>query len=356
MESNYCSHCYRTLPLSYFVPDTKNNDKVFLTCINCRAQSKQYYKEKITEKRTETPIIETCASEIVRTMGLRNESLAYTQQNSMGGGDSLDGGLGEENNGTTRAQRPAANANDRSDANRRSNTNGRSNANVPSFPPDTTDRIPSCLEEEFPRYATATENFPPEISKENLRRCYNEYQERIDWCADRSPCGICGGSFQSDSVHFYSQERLLELENVHELDCCAVREDGAYICHACGHGLELKGRKSVPKFSGANWVNKSLCQHRPTVFDELTLIERQVIARCHLVGYVVRLSRDTKAEISYSGSRGHIVAFKQDPSELLSILPSPDLRLSIEVPVHLTEYSPVLRMISYTSILSLNVT
>ena len=225
-------------------------------------------------------------------MDLRNERLAYTQQNSKEGSDSI-GGVREGSNDMTQDRQPAA------------------NANVRSFPPDTTDRIPSCLEEEFPRYATATGNFPPEINKENIHQCYNEYQQRIDWCDDRSPCGICGGSFWSN-----------------ELDCCAVREDGAYICNACGHDLELKRRMSIPKFSGANWVNKSLCQHRPTVFDELTLVERQVIARCHLVGYIVRLSRDTKAEISYSGSRGHIVAFKQDPSELLSILPSPDLRLS----------------------------
>ena len=260
MESKYCHRCNKAFPLSLFVPDTNNNDKIYLTCINCRTQIKQYRKENRTEipivetpiietpiidtPIIETPIIETCASGIVRSMALRNERLACTQQNSS---DSLDSGVREESNGTTRAQRPAANA------------NGRSNANDPSFPPDTIDRITSCLEEEFTRYATATENFPPKITKENNRQCYNEYQQRIDWCADRSPCGICGSCFQSDSVHFYSHESLLELENEHELDCCAVREDGAYICHTCGHDLELKRRKSVPKFSGANWVNKSLC-------------------------------------------------------------------------------------------------
>jgi hypothetical protein len=83
---------------------------------------------------------------------LNNERLAYIQQNSEEGRYSRDGGVREGSNGTTRARRPPATANDR------------------SFPPDTIDRIFSCLEEEFPRYATATENFP---------------------CADRSPCGIC---------------------------------------------------------------------------------------------------------------------------------------------------------------------
>ncbi|KAN0073283.1 hypothetical protein V8E54_008503 [Elaphomyces granulatus] len=82
-----------------------------------------------------------------------------------------------------------------------------STANDRTFSPDTPDLIPSCLEEEFPRYATATEKFPPEITKENIRQRYNDYQRRIDWCADRSPCGICGGSFQSDSVTLYSSYR-----------------------------------------------------------------------------------------------------------------------------------------------------
>lgn len=64
-------------------------------------------------------------------------------------------------------------------------------------------------------------------------------------------------------------------------------------------------------------LGSQITQHRPSVFD-LTLVERQVIARSHFVGYVVRLSAGTNADISYHGARGHIVAFKQDPSELLN--------------------------------------
>ncbi|KAN0069341.1 hypothetical protein V8E54_012356 [Elaphomyces granulatus] len=135
-------------------------------------------------------------------LAIRNERLAYVQEN-------IDEDERSRHDGTTRARRPAA------------------AAHVRTFPPDTTDRIPSCLEEEFPRFATATENFPPEITKDNIRQRYNDYQSHIDWCADRSPCSICGGSFQgSDSVSLYSQQRLIDLENRHELDSCAVRDDG----------------------------------------------------------------------------------------------------------------------------------
>jgi hypothetical protein len=117
-----------------------------------------------------------------------------------------------------------------------------------SHPIHTPDLIPSCLEEEFPRYATATEKFPPEITKKDIRQRYNDYQRRIDWCADRSPCGICGSSFHS--VTLYSHTKLVELQNQYELDSCAVHDDGVYLCNTCGHDLELNGRKSVPNSLG----------------------------------------------------------------------------------------------------------
>src|ERR1700735_1133195 len=78
MESKNCPCCYKTYPLSFFVPDTGNNNKVFSTCINCRTRSRQYRNES----RTETPNSETCASGIVRTMDLRNKRLAYNDRSS----------------------------------------------------------------------------------------------------------------------------------------------------------------------------------------------------------------------------------------------------------------------------------
>ena len=228
-------------------------------------------------------------------LAIRNERLAYVQENIDEDERSRHDGMGEGGGGTTRARRPAA------------------AAHVRPFPPDTTDRIPSCLEEEFPRFASATEQFPPEITKENLRQRSNDYQSHIDWCADRSPCGICGGSFQSDSISLYSQQELMELGNQHELDSCAVHDDGVTLCDTCGHDLKANGRLSVPKFSGANWVNKTLCQHRPSVFDDLTLVERQVIARCHLVGYIIRLSAGTSADISYRGLEATLLPLNKTP-------------------------------------------
>ena len=72
--------------------------------------------------------------------------------------------MGEEGSRTTRARRPAAAAHDR------------------TFSPVES----TCLEEEFPRFAAAIEKFPSEISKDNIRQCYNDYQRHIDWFVARA--------------------------------------------------------------------------------------------------------------------------------------------------------------------------
>ena len=186
---------------------------------------------------------------------------------------------------------------------------------------ESTTRIPSCLEEEYPKFARATQEFPPSISPDNLRKRYNDYQQHVNWCADRSPCGICGGSFQSDSVKEYTFDDLNRRGNIHEFDLCAVRDSTVGVCSTCIKG----GVSSKLKFSGENWVNTTLCQDMPAVLADLTIVEKNVIARSHLIGYIIRLSTTSKAGVSYRGARGHIIAFKQDPTLLLKILPSPEV-------------------------------
>jgi hypothetical protein len=229
MDSKYCSGCVRNLPLSSFLASDGLGGRVFATCISCRNKNKKYYqranntssggkigksesrvqkevderavrarRDNETWTRTEAAEAEKRTARVQEEQGrarreaekvarreartadlaIRNERLAYVQQNADDDGGSRNDGM-EEGSRPTRARRPAAAAHGR------------------TFSPDTAGRIPSCLEEEFPRFATATENFPPEITKDNIRQRYNDYQRHIDWCANRSPCGICGGSFQS---------------------------------------------------------------------------------------------------------------------------------------------------------------
>jgi hypothetical protein len=66
----------------------------------------------------------------------------------------------------------------------------------------------------------------------------------------------------------------------------------------------------------------------PAVLADPTIVERKVIARSHSIGYIIRLSTTSKAGIGYRGARGHVVGFKQDPTLLLKILPSPEVASS----------------------------
>ena len=63
------------------------------------------------------------------------------------------------------------------------------------------------------------------------------------------------------------------------------------------------------------------------MFDELTLVERFLIARAYLIGYIIRFSKGSKTGISYRGARGYIIAFKQDLSKLFTILLSSELNI-----------------------------
>jgi hypothetical protein len=56
------------------------------------------------------------------------------------------------------------------------------------------------------------------------------------------------------------------------------------------------------------------------------MLEEKLLARAHVAGCVLR-PVSYKAGLNYRVSHGHVVAFKQDPSALLSILPSKELQL-----------------------------
>jgi hypothetical protein len=125
------------------------------------------------------------------------------------------------------------------------------------------------------------------------------------------------------SVKRYTFEDLQRRGNIHRFDRCAVKDSTVGVCSAC-----MKGRvSSTLKFSGKNWVNTALCQDMPAVLADLTIVERNVVARSHLIGYIIRLSMTLKVGFSCRGARGHIVAFKQDPILLLKILPSPEITI-----------------------------
>ena len=193
--------------------------------------------------------------------------------------------------------------------------------------------IASHLGAEFSMFTDASATFPPEVTPEIQRGCLNDYLQDINNAADRGSCGCCGAMIQSAKL-----ERILFADpilagNKHEFDICAIefhpiRETekvAVDLCSGCLRSIRSSGTDSVPKFSATNDINTTLCQHYPECLKDLTLIEQFFISRAQLIGYVLRISQKGKPGISYRSAAGHIMAFKQDPSNLLSILPSAEL-------------------------------
>ncbi|PVH67296.1 hypothetical protein DL98DRAFT_443997, partial [Cadophora sp. DSE1049] len=106
-------------------------------------------------------------------------------------------------------------------------------------------------------------------------------------------------------------------------DCCAVKDDTVSLCATCSSAI---AKRAIPPLSAGNFVNCLFCQDYPDVLKNLNTVEEAFIARAHVVGIFLKLTSGAKSGISYRGSRGHSVAVRQDPSELLKILPAARLR------------------------------
>ena len=333
--SSIVRSCLRKLPHSSFRAEAPIG-KVFATCISCRSRHREANERKRQQKREEKKQQQRQKQEekeqqkqVEREQRQKGKKEQQEQRKQL---EMEEKKQREQQQQVERERQRAASIEQHQRMEEHQETlhglsgpsRKRKRAAVPNparhFNESTT-RIPSCLEEEYPKFARATRDFPPSISPDNLRKRYNDYQQHVNWCADRSPCGICGGSFQSDSVKRYTFDDLNRRGNIHEFDLCAVRDSTVGVCSTCMKG----GVSSKLKFSGENWVNTTLCQDMPAVLANLTIVEKNVIARSHLIGYIIRLSTTSKAGVSYRGARGHIIAFKQDPTLLLKILPSPEV-------------------------------
>jgi hypothetical protein len=73
-------------------------------------------------------------------------------------------------------------------------------------------------------------------------------------------------------------------------------------------------------------VNRLFCQDYPAALRDLNTVEERFIARAHVIGAFLKLTSGAQKGTSYRGARGHYVAVKQDPSNILSILPTKRLQ------------------------------
>jgi hypothetical protein len=183
--------------------------------------------------------------------------------------------------------------------------------------------VPSFLEAEYLYMRQASTNFPEEITPSIQMSCMKDYQRAISEASRRLPCGLCGGLFQErEVVNLSCQEtNLLHFceKTKSEPDCCAVKDNIVSVCKSCRSAVQ---KRAIPPLSAGNFVNCLFCQDYPPVLKNLNTVEEAFIARAHVIGMFLKLTSGAKRGISYRGSRGHCVAVRQDPSELLKILPA----------------------------------
>ncbi|KAH9203140.1 hypothetical protein DL95DRAFT_419284, partial [Leptodontidium sp. 2 PMI_412] len=187
--------------------------------------------------------------------------------------------------------------------------------------------LPSFLDEEYQYMKQASADFPEEITSDIQMRCMKDYQRAISDASRRLPCGICGGLFQEDemvSIDLQAGDLRYFLQRTKTApDCCAVKDDIVSLCTTCNSAI---AKRAIPPLSAGNFVNCLFCQDYPEALKNLNTVEEAFIARAHVIGIFLKLTSGAKGGVSYRGSRGHSVAVRQDPSELLKILPTARLR------------------------------
>jgi hypothetical protein len=183
--------------------------------------------------------------------------------------------------------------------------------------------VPSFLEEEYHYMKQASATFPEAITPSIQMSCIKDYQKSILEASRRLPCGLCGGLFQEEEVVNLSLQdaNLLHFfeKTTSKPDCCAVKGNIVSLCKSCSSAV---AKRSIPPLSAGNFVNCLFCQDYPSVLKNLNTVEEAFIARAHVIGMFLKLTSGARRGLSYRGSRGHCVAVRQDPSELLKILPA----------------------------------
>ncbi|KAH7378937.1 hypothetical protein BKA64DRAFT_765884 [Cadophora sp. MPI-SDFR-AT-0126] len=213
--------------------------------------------------------------------------------------------------------------------------------------------IPSFLRQEFEYMGRVSSTFPEVITPSIQMSCMKSYQRATAHASVRLPCGICGGLFQEDCTTSMSleDEHLLHYLQASQTspDSCAVTDNRLSVCQTCDSCI---AKRKIPPWSAGNFVNRLFRQDYPAALRDLNTVEECFIARAHVIGAFLKLTSGAHKGIGYRGARGHYVAVKQDPSNILTILPTKRLQDHTTISAGLTSCSGILFANSVINFLS----
>jgi hypothetical protein len=78
--------------------------------------------------------------------------------------------------------------------------------------------------------------------------------------------------------------------------------------------------------SAENFVNRLFCQDYPAALWDLNTVKERFIACAYVIGAFLKLISSAQKGTSYKEAHGYYVTVKQDPSNILLILPAKQLQ------------------------------
>jgi hypothetical protein len=141
------------------------------------------------------------------------------------------------------------------------------------------------------------------------------YEKETSIAAKRAVCSSCGSLLLISDIHAVkTDDPMLQLLKG-DLDHCG-RHGSTW--DLCSSYLTSLTQRNFPKFSAINLVNVMLCQHYPSVLEDLTPVKECIIAKCHPLGIILKLRPGGRlSPVNYRALRGHFIVFPQDLEPLL---------------------------------------
>lgn len=205
---------------------------------------------------------------------------------------------------------------------------------LPTLPANLIEDTSVLLAIDYADQFNAGLNFPLELDTETNRSSICQYQTHMQNVIEKMKavcccCGLFTSVKESSTLHIHnqlmSQSLGLGLLVLSDLDSCGIVDKVFRFCQQCFLSLQ---RQELPKYGSCNNLPRVSCQSYPAVLSCLSMAEEAVIARAHPVTSILELRPNGGLNpAAYHAIKGHVVLLPQNPSPLLTLLPSPEIEL-----------------------------